>query len=1802
MPDKIKILYDAVSKDYNVGSFEDFQTKLQDDVKRKVFYDGVSSEFELGDFNTFSSKVKKKDIAQPDFQFGSQTSPFGSKPYQTQVDTSVPSVLLTDDQKKQADKERIGKRFETTLLDVPTEFGKVAPAMKAAKKVKDTLPDTPEFRRVGEIQKNKPVEMTEGQRLGESLTKGSDFQEITTDRLTNKKTALQKQLEQAKGAFASVQGEDVAREIDMYIQDPESFRDIETNTWLGNAIRTGLLTGDLANAIPTADYNPSQEAIARAADANYKMGRIPQSEAQIEFQKSGFGVFKDPLLGAQWLTETAASSLAGLYQAAKRTVPLSVGAGATAGAAFFGVGAIPGALLGLQSGLGVAGLNLATSSNIIESLNENGVDITNRKELIKAFSDEEKMSEIRSTALKYGVPIMVLDLATAGIAGKLIGGAAGKSIARKIGAGLGEAGIQATGGMIGELSGQALSGQEIDWNEVAAEGVVSLFTDAPDVAIGAMTRDKSSSSNKNIVAQINKFGADDGSVDAKINLDRDLANGTITPEEYEQGVQFIGKAVVANEKIPIGIEGENREKSIELIAKKDDILLDIEKLNKQKEDVDDSFYPAIDEQIKAKESEIKILNKDIQESAKTPTKPITAQPTQELPIVEPLKDVESTAKALDLKDESIENLDVVYNELSSSKNKEVRALANMVENIQEKNERNSVLNNSLENVNKTIDEILKQDSYFLEKREAREAKEVANKYLGEVSKQEAKKDFKDAFFGNPNTWVADALKMREAVRVYIENAGTFKELLSSVQKEFESDGFTEQDAANVIKNKLDSLVKKDFRQQQISEAYHKAKIDGSNPELVEAVEKLLKPKTDAIQEQTIGQDLSKQEDIIKDVLELSDDDATVLSYIYNSNLTPDEKKILFRQWKRGVMSVGEIKRMTVIDLEKLKNEDIDRWAKAILIKNKGKKVVAEDIDFEDIPTKKEKDAVQIETAGQVPVLTEAPTGKKVEQGKPESKVEGVTEEGKEVIIDKESIVKNSAKELERVKSANKESEDGATFNIDGTKYEGVGLVVPVTSLNTTINKINPQMLADFVEKNKNKIGDMDTVKFGIYKFPNSNQISIDLNIIASEKFKDQAIEFGRLAGQESLFDLETYENVKTGSDGKNPIDFTDTQFKEISKALKDGRIPDVFVKEEVDTKQQIENFGVAKNQVESVNNVISKVFDGLKKAGLTTAKNVGEWIGISKGVKSKEALKLEYGRFQKLGFEETDEYKKLKNNGYIIENFDIRSIGEKPIVIINPDNMITGKILSKEGKPILDANGGIHFVSKFGDVWASSDKATANTLAKYINTARENDIKNGGNGIVHIVVTKGSLGKSLTSHTGAKGSMAIIEYLVDKGMIPLKDFRNALIFAGKIQGIDFNGKLDSKSIHEDIAKKFFGVNDSSFQGRGFFIRDVINHIAKNSKSVHNNIVEIRDALNSKEVGRKITFGEAGIRDAIGNLFADQMTQGVPNSHAYATIEISKPVEVVKGEHESYPFHIKQIDGERPKLNILSETSHIKDIATPREGSTNLGSNQIGMAEASIKSVKDIDSLKQGINAQYRIESGKNIIEAIQDFNGSKKAVVAITHEVMHPTVVAIINGAKDGNEIGAKHTETIVSEFNKTNPSNKVTVEQLIEWNDLFKSGKTDKRYRSVQEFIAKSWEKYHKEGGKGFSAQFQEVLNQITEAFKSVYKSISGKKLTPELRKMFDEILGKDITKEPELNESNVENAIELLDEIEDNKRKAERASSKRKAELDEKITEAQTELDKISEEAQIVKTINDNFDKIKKDLKEQGLLNVKC
>jgi hypothetical protein len=107
-----------------------------------------------------------------------------------------------------------------------------------------------------------------------------------------------------------------------------------------------------------------------------------------------------------------------------------------------------------------------------------------------------------------------------------------------------------------------------------------------------------------------------------------------------------------------------------------------------------------------------------------------------------------------------------------------------------------------------------------------------------------------------------------------------------------------------------------------------------------------------------SKELKVQSDKVEDILGVSEQDADVLSVIYNADLTKSEKAIAWRQYKRGVMNLQDVKNLAgVIDLEQFnKTGDIGKWARATLAfqKNKSGKFNVEDINFEEIPAEEIK--------------------------------------------------------------------------------------------------------------------------------------------------------------------------------------------------------------------------------------------------------------------------------------------------------------------------------------------------------------------------------------------------------------------------------------------------------------------------------------------------------------------------------------------------------------------------------------------------------------------------------------------------------------------------------------------------------------------------------------------------------------------------------------------------------------------------------------------------------------------------------
>tara|TARA_R110002020_G_scaffold156127_3_gene337860 strand:+ start:1 stop:9006 length:9006 start_codon:yes stop_codon:yes gene_type:complete len=181
-------------------------------------------------------------------------------------------------------------------------------------------------------------------------------------------------------------------------------------------------------------------------------------------------------------------------------------------------------------------------------------------------------------------------------------------------------------------------------------------------------------------------------------------------------------------------------------------------------------------------------------------------------------------------------------------------------------------------------------------------------------------------------------------------------------------------------------------------------------------------------------------------------------------------------------------------------------------------------------------------------------------------------EGREqkVKVDKSTIKKNVVAAVEFIKKAALKVEDGVTLNIDGTRYDGGGLVVPISSMNVEQGTLKPSSVSNFVEMNKGKLSN-DTFKLGLYKFPKESTVSIDLSVIVPNENRKLALKVGKKLNQESLFDLNSGENIKTGGTGQNTVELTDKQAAELATSLSENKEPE-FLGRESKTKEKRRGF------------------------------------------------------------------------------------------------------------------------------------------------------------------------------------------------------------------------------------------------------------------------------------------------------------------------------------------------------------------------------------------------------------------------------------------------------------------------------------------------------------------------------------------------------------------------------------------------------------------------------------------------------
>ena len=145
------------------------------------------------------------------------------------------------------------------------------------------------------------------------------------------------------------------------------------------------------------------------------------------------------------------------------------------------LGLVAGAATGGWAAVGTVGLSSGAqeySATMEEMLNEHAHELGGMTETQKyayALHREDWMAEAKKKAWKRGISIGLFDAATAGLAGRLLGGATGKLSAAARTAG--EAGIQAGGGAAGEATAQALTG-EYKPGDIIMEAFAELPTGA----------------------------------------------------------------------------------------------------------------------------------------------------------------------------------------------------------------------------------------------------------------------------------------------------------------------------------------------------------------------------------------------------------------------------------------------------------------------------------------------------------------------------------------------------------------------------------------------------------------------------------------------------------------------------------------------------------------------------------------------------------------------------------------------------------------------------------------------------------------------------------------------------------------------------------------------------------------------------------------------------------------------------------------------------------------------------------------------------------------------------------------------------------------------------------------------------------------------------------------------------------------------------------------------------------------------------------------------------------------------------
>jgi len=284
---------------------------------------------------------------------------------------------------------------------------------------------------------------------------------------------------------------------------------------LANAWKSGDLLEDATDFVPQlaglADFSKADAQ--QFIDIMTEMEGLENSESYTKYKMTEVDGFWDGiqhfLKHADAIPEMVVETIVGFMNTyateAPRVVGASAGIGATIGAVGGPKGALAGAKVGAARGMkvavGVSSFVMEYVGALMSELEKAGVDWHNPNELMAAFNNPELMTELRNQATLKSGPVAILDMLSAGVAGKTLKLFKNPSALKKLPNGMkafrqelrsgvhasngritagmaAELGVQGGLGGAGEAIGQLLTldpGEKLDWKAIIAEMGVEAF-------------------------------------------------------------------------------------------------------------------------------------------------------------------------------------------------------------------------------------------------------------------------------------------------------------------------------------------------------------------------------------------------------------------------------------------------------------------------------------------------------------------------------------------------------------------------------------------------------------------------------------------------------------------------------------------------------------------------------------------------------------------------------------------------------------------------------------------------------------------------------------------------------------------------------------------------------------------------------------------------------------------------------------------------------------------------------------------------------------------------------------------------------------------------------------------------------------------------------------------------------------------------------------------------------------------------------------------------------------------------------